>query len=588
VAWREGSIGSEIVVSHYNGSNWRRVGDNTAGANISNTDGTSLYPSLGLGSDDQPIVAWSDDDPGSEQIYVRRFDGADWIEVGASSATMHGISDSAGSAKRPSLVVDDADMPIVAWLDTASGRTQVYAAGFDGVAWSEVSPGAAIDGGISQTSLTPGAPCLARGASGELAVAWSSSGEIYVRRLEATAWVELGQGQAAGGGLSDSAGSSLWPVVAMGPDGYPVVAWSDDSPGNLEIYTLRFDGEAWQEIGAGSASGRGISDTGARSYSPSLALGSGGQPVIAWQEMVGEVYQVYALEYAGGVWAEVEAGSASGAGIAGTSMSSKTPSVAIDRNGARVVAWSESSATLGHQIHVLRSTGSGWAEVRDGSASADGISNNWGSSARYPAMVINPAGDRVVTWAQSTDNSWQIMAIQYNDHYSLTEWSFEDAWLAPDGISDSSGDSWEPTVAMNSAEDYFVAWHDNTPSQSQIYAKRHDGNDWQPAGTGAASGQGLSQSAGFARYPAMAVDSNGRPVLAWMDTGSGRGQIYVRRLEGEQWLELGAGSGSGNGISGSGAGVGQPSVATGAGFICVTWFEVGQASQQIVLRCGAQ
>src|SRR3989304_5489177 len=75
-------------------------------------------------------------------------------------------------------------------------------------------------------------------------------------------WVEMREGSAVGEGISSGIGDSGWPAIAIGSDGYPIICWQtncDYSP--AEIYVKRWNGSAWVEIGKGSASGGGISNT---------------------------------------------------------------------------------------------------------------------------------------------------------------------------------------------------------------------------------------------------------------------------------------------------------------------------------------
>ena len=62
------------------------------------------------------MVTWSDDTSGSEEIYIKRFDGSDWVEVGMGSASGGGIVISdAVQSNNPSLVLDVAGNPVVTW-----------------------------------------------------------------------------------------------------------------------------------------------------------------------------------------------------------------------------------------------------------------------------------------------------------------------------------------------------------------------------------------------------------------------------------------------------------------------------------------
>ncbi len=50
-------------------------------------------------------------------------------------------------------------------------------------------------------------------------------------------WVEMGNGSASGGGISNNSGDSDFPVAAFA-NGRLYVAWEDDSSGDYEVYIL--------------------------------------------------------------------------------------------------------------------------------------------------------------------------------------------------------------------------------------------------------------------------------------------------------------------------------------------------------------
>jgi L-ascorbate metabolism protein UlaG (beta-lactamase superfamily) len=66
----------------------------------------------------------------------------------------------------------------------------------------------------------------------------------------------VGAGSASGGGISANSGNSEWPSVALDGSGLPYVAWMDATPGDDQIYIKRYDGASWVVVGAGSASGK--------------------------------------------------------------------------------------------------------------------------------------------------------------------------------------------------------------------------------------------------------------------------------------------------------------------------------------------
>ena len=60
--------------------------------------------------------------------------------------------------------------------------------------------------------------------------------DILIRRWTGSFWDEVGVGSASGGGISNTFGASSLPTVTITGANMPVVAWADNSSGNYEIY----------------------------------------------------------------------------------------------------------------------------------------------------------------------------------------------------------------------------------------------------------------------------------------------------------------------------------------------------------------
>jgi len=286
---------------------WEEMGVGSAsGGGISNNKGWSIFPSVAISPNGAPVIAWADDSGGNSEIYVRRWDGSSWVDMGR-SASGGGISNNPGISTNPSLVVDPGGAPIVAWSDNTIADDQVYARRWNGSDWVEMAFSGS-GGGISMNGTSDSHTSLAIGLDGSLAVAWvSTSNEIYLRRWNGSAWVELG-GSASGGGVSNTQGASR-PSLAIGPDGLPVIAWGDYSSGGItEIYVRRWDGSAWVELG-GSGSGGGISNNESWSSAPSLAIGPDGLPIVAWVDSDIVTGQILVRRWNGSAWVEMGNGS---------------------------------------------------------------------------------------------------------------------------------------------------------------------------------------------------------------------------------------------------------------------------------------
>lgn len=388
---------------------WVEVGSGSAtGGGISDSSGFSYNPSLGVDGSGNPYVAWSDVTGGNEEIYIKKFDGSSWVEVGSSSATDGGISDTSGWSYGPSVGVDGSGNPYVAWYDSTSGNSEIYVKRYDGADWVEVGSGSASGGGISDDSGASQMPSLALDASANPYVAWydytGGDCEIYIKRFDGADWVEVGSGSASGGGISDS-GSSQRPSLALDGSGNPYVAWLDNTSGNYEVYVKRFDEASWVEVGSGSASGSGISDTGSAYEHVSLALDGSGNPYVAWADGTYPDCEIYIKRFDGTGWVEVGSGSATGGGISDNSGWSGNPSLVLDGSGNPCVTWSDNTIGIGNaEIYMKRYDGANWVEVGTGSASGGGISQNSLASYR-PSLALDRLGNPYVAWYDYTSGN---------------------------------------------------------------------------------------------------------------------------------------------------------------------------------------
>jgi hypothetical protein len=390
---------------------WYEVGDGSAtNGGISNNSGFSDRPSLAVGANGTPYIAWYDDSSGNSEIYVRRWNGNSWEEVGAGSATGGGISNNSGNSLYPSVAINSDNTPYVAWFDNDAGDNEIYVRHWNGSSWEEVGAGSASGGGISNNSGNSYDPSMAITAGGTPYVAWEDhsggDSEIYVRRWNGSNWEEVGGGSATGGGISNNNGTSFYSSVAIAPDDTPYVAWQDDSGGNLEIYARHWNGSSWEEVGTGSASGGGISNNAGDSRIPSASISPGGIPYISWHDNTSGNNEIYVLRWNGSSWEEAGAGSASGGGISNNAGLSESSSLAIGEDDTPYVTWQDNSSG-NYEVYIRRWNGSSWEEVGIGSASSGGISNNSGASGDAE-VAIALDGIAYVVWQNETVADYEI------------------------------------------------------------------------------------------------------------------------------------------------------------------------------------
>src|SRR5205807_1083371 len=124
-------------------------------------------------------------------------------------------------------------------------------------------------GGVSNTIARSGAPTLAY-FNGSLFAAWqdSASGHlaIYAARYDGTAWTPAGSRAMTGAGISSVDGEATQPRLAAG-GGRLYLLWAHNRFYNnagvtSALYARRWDGAKFGEELPGEAARRGISDTG--------------------------------------------------------------------------------------------------------------------------------------------------------------------------------------------------------------------------------------------------------------------------------------------------------------------------------------
>jgi hypothetical protein len=601
---------------------------------------------------------------------------AGWREVGAGSASGGGISDDDDDSCGPSIAIAPDCTPYVAWTDRNhldKHDRDIYVRRWNGSDWEEVGAGSASGGGISGDDGYASGPSVAIAADGTPYIAWDNDTEIYIRYWDGDSWQEVGAGSASGGGISNTRSWSAEASLATAPDGTPYVAWADEGNGHFEIYVRRWSGSDWEEVGTGSASGGGISGDGSFSYSPSIAIAPDGSPYVAWTDYAPESseYQIYIRRWNGSIWEEVGAGSASrGAlrvemgdlddddivGMSGgwersfnlsasgevtVSLRYKltqTASYEDDELSQVLVSMDGTLHGSGGNDYVAQIVGdgdggsdqtTGWQlfEVSLGTLSAGShtlVIGGYNSKKTYSDEMTEVLIDDVLAQAAAPlpdtlgppaampgtgpfYRGTSVEAVLIDAHFDAGTDGFsyvDDAFRATSqpayasgerissggygggGISDTTGLSGSPSLAIAPDGTPYVAWQDRSSGDSEIYIRRWNGSGWEEVGAGSASGGGISDSPEKATIPSLAIAPDGTPYVAWEDEAVGDAEIYVRRWNGSNWEEVMAGSASGGGISHTTGWSALPSLAvTENGTPYVTWSELG-LPDQIFVRQG--
>jgi len=333
VAWHENTPGQfdNIYVKRWDSSSssWVPLGNELD----INPSQNAVKPSLALETSGNPVVAWTEWDGSSNNVYVKRWDGTDWVQLGGALDV-----DPAQEAISHSLALDSANHPVVAFFENDGTSFNIYVKRWDGTNW--VSLGGALDINLSQQAYDPS---LALDASGNPVVAWHENtpgqfDNIYVKRWDGANWVLLGG--ALDVNVND--GAALARLV-LDTSGNPVVAWTEWNSSSSNVYVKRWDGANWVPLG----NELDISEP-QPAGSPSLALDTSGRPVVAWFENDGTSDNIYVKRWDGTSWL------LQGSGLDTVlSQEAQYPKVAMDSLGYPVVVWEEQVGSV-KRIYVKR------------------------------------------------------------------------------------------------------------------------------------------------------------------------------------------------------------------------------------------
>lgn len=415
------------------------------------------------------------------------------------------------------------------------------------------APGSPLDGDdalvVSDSSTASiGNYCIARDAGGDFVMVWEQQAtsfpnpfSIHVQRFDAA-----GMPRGSAFQVDTSNVEPGVPSVAMDAAGDFVVAWQSvgapyQNAATYDVYAQRYDA-------AGTAQGSESLVSTAVNFDdidPSVAMDAAGDFVVVWQGQPSPggvpepsgTHQIYARRYDAAGTARSDQFLVNG----DANTDQTLPDVAMDAAGDFVVAWQTGDQAnggyLARDIQALRYDATGAAR-----GGAFPLSTAANTGRQDPRVAMDAAGRFVVAWS-NYDAS--VQAPQGDVKGDVHAQRYDAAGTAQGSEfmvnTFTAGDQSEPSVNMDAAGDFAVAWESNDQvapdSNYDIYAQRYSA-----AGT-PVGGEFLvnTSTAGSQAGPRAAMDADGDMVVAWGSylTGS---SIYIRRFAGEESVDLGLGA----------------------------------------------
>ncbi len=223
-----------------------------------------------------------------------------------------------------------------------------------------------------------GVPSAAFDAAANLEIGWTTGAETP--RL-ATARRAIGGGFGAGPAIA-TGDAVEGPVLAAGPDGQLVAAWTaaDPDSGTPRVFA------SWVGAGGEPLGAVPVSVAGEEASEPAIVVGGDGRVAIAWAVADDELSQVKAVH--GGLGASLTAGVVS-AGDA----TAIEPEVAFDAAGILQVAFT----AVGGESTRVKVAG----EIAPGTFAASRAVSGAVAAASAPAIVAAPGGGLAIAWTQA-------------------------------------------------------------------------------------------------------------------------------------------------------------------------------------------
>ena len=343
----------------------------------------------------------------------------------------------AGRSGGPNIAANGANVYVV-WIDDTPGNVEIFfnKSTDNGANWQTAKR-------LTNNSGASSEPVLAvYGAN--VYVVWyddtPGKGEIYFRRStdNGATWHNAVR-------LTNNPGFSYVPqIAACGENVY--VVWSDDTPGNDEIYFRRSTnrGSTWQAA-------KRLTNNASDSWNPAIAVDNE------------NIYILY-MDYTPGNW---EIFFKKSMDYGGTWLSAKR--LTYNTGGSSVQ--SRTIAASGSNIYIL------WRDNTPGNCEAffrksTDHGATWQNAKRLTYSPFDTYNPVIAASGSNLYVAWMEGDSDITDVYLKKSIDSGSTWQPSQNLTNNAGTSWWPAIAVNSSR-VFVTWCDDTeaPGQAEIYLK---------------------------------------------------------------------------------------------------------------------
>jgi hypothetical protein len=245
---------------------------------------------------------------------------------------------------------------------------------------------------------------------------------------------------------------------------------------------------------------------------PSISMDGAGNFVVVWQDFRNSSWDIYFQRYN-------DAGTALGVNTKvnddADSASQEHPSISMGVTGDFVIVWDD-NRNNNHDIYFQRYTSTGAAlgvntKVND---DIDSV-KQWS-----PSISMDGAGNFVIVWMDERNVNRDI----YYQRYTSTG----TALGVNTKVNDDAGsaDQVSPSILIDVAGNFVIAWHDFRNANWDIYYQRYTST-----GTTLGVNTKANDDAGneFQMYPSISMDAASNFVIVWQDFRNINWDIYYQK-----------------------------------------------------------
>lgn len=400
------------------------------------------------------IVAWVDGRSGATfDIYAQRISASGvplWTTDGVPVVT------GPGDQTYPTIISDGAGGAIIAWTDTRSSSQDIFAQRLNGSGTPLWTANGIV---VCAASGTQGGTVITSDGAGGAIIAWhdlrsTANYDIYAQRVNSSGtplWI------ANGVAVCTAAADQTNPVITSDGVGGAYIAWNDLRGGTYDIYAQRLNGSG---TALGTANGVVMSNAASDQVNSVIAPDGAGGAFLAWADYRSGAADIYAQH----VWPDLSVGWANGVAVCTATGTQQSAAITADGTGGVIMAWSDYRNSGIGDIYATRMNWGGPIVWTSNGVPVCTANDNQ----VMPLVIADGAGGAIIAWSDNRVGNFTDIYAQRVNASGSTLWN-------PNGVPITTAANIQNLTGMVSDGNAgaLIVWSDNRSyTASHIYGQR--------------------------------------------------------------------------------------------------------------------